>query len=191
MSGHKRHRFWKIVKTTFQFQAIFPNQTLLQKDVTESAPLLSCRDVPTVSGREIGTLDADAKIIRVRQVGQHRFLKPTVPYDNSIGVPILWQLTFSLIVKTDGWFAALLISPARTMHQVDTWLGQCAAAGCSFNSDWGDRGHRHHSPWSWGSLALAVFQDWWPPPWTVMWTTRGDTLILTRISWRTVEMTRS
>ena len=31
------------VKTTFQFQAIFPNQTLHQKDVTESAPLPSRR----------------------------------------------------------------------------------------------------------------------------------------------------
>ena len=69
--------------------------------------------MPTVTRREIGTLDADAKIIRVRQVGQHRFLKPTVPYDNSIGVPILWQLTFSLIVKTDGWFAALFVTLAR------------------------------------------------------------------------------
>ena len=29
----------KVVKTTFQFQAIFPNQTLHQKDVTESALL--------------------------------------------------------------------------------------------------------------------------------------------------------
>ena len=35
----------KVVKTTFQFQAIFPNQTLHQKDVTESAPLLSLREV--------------------------------------------------------------------------------------------------------------------------------------------------
>ena len=34
----------KVVKTTFQFQAIFPNQTLHQKDVTESAPLRSRRD---------------------------------------------------------------------------------------------------------------------------------------------------
>ena len=33
----------KVVKTTFQFQAIFPNQTLHQKDVTESAPLRSRR----------------------------------------------------------------------------------------------------------------------------------------------------
>ena len=33
----------KVVKTTFQFQAIFPNQTLLQKDVTELAPVLSRR----------------------------------------------------------------------------------------------------------------------------------------------------
>ena len=34
----------KVVKTTFQFQAIFPNQTLHQKDVTESAPLRSRRE---------------------------------------------------------------------------------------------------------------------------------------------------
>ena len=34
----------KVVKTTFQFQAIFPNQTLHQKDVTESAPLWSRRE---------------------------------------------------------------------------------------------------------------------------------------------------
>ena len=34
----------KVVKTTFQFQAIYANQTLLQKDVTESAPLPSRRD---------------------------------------------------------------------------------------------------------------------------------------------------
>ena len=33
----------KVVKTTFQFQAIFPNQTLLQKDVRELAPVLSRR----------------------------------------------------------------------------------------------------------------------------------------------------
>ena len=36
----------KVVKTTFQFQAIFPNQTLHQKDVTESAPLPSRRGSP-------------------------------------------------------------------------------------------------------------------------------------------------
>ena len=35
----------KVVKTTFQFQAIFPNQTLHQKDVTESAPLRSRREL--------------------------------------------------------------------------------------------------------------------------------------------------
>ena len=39
----------KVVKTTFQFQAIFPNQTLHQKDVTESAPLRSRREASAIT----------------------------------------------------------------------------------------------------------------------------------------------